>query len=67
MEKFCDWPIKCVEDAEETWTCTAHLDSARALQCHFSPKDIKLINGKKFMTKQGSLFGCCRDWEEMEP
>ncbi len=40
MKQFCEDQIKCKEDTEETWTCTAHLDSARAFRCPYVQSDI---------------------------
>ena len=34
-EKFCPEQIKCKEDTEDTWSCTAHLAEGRCLQCPF--------------------------------
>jgi len=39
-EQWCDCQVKCVEDTEDTWTCTAHLAEGRAMECHFAPSDI---------------------------
>lgn len=34
-KKWCEYQTKCVEDTEPgSWTCTAHLDEGRAMQCH---------------------------------
>ncbi len=34
-EKFCPEQIKCKEDTEDTWSCTAHLAEGRCMQCPF--------------------------------
>ena len=41
MEKFCEDHMKCKEDTEETWTCTAHLDSGHAFTCPYKKMDIQ--------------------------
>ena len=35
MKKFCEWQIKCKEDTDKTWTCTAHLNEAWAFRCPY--------------------------------
>ena len=35
VERFCEYQMKCHEDTGKTWTCTAHLDSGRAMECHY--------------------------------
>lgn len=34
-KKWCEHQTKCVEDTEETFTCTAHMAEARAFQCPY--------------------------------
>ena len=43
MKRWCEWQHCCQEDiGNDTWTCTAHLQDSRALQCHYtSMKDAK--------------------------
>ena len=52
MKRFCEYQWKCKEDTEDTWTCTAKLDSGRVFQCPY--KD--MVDAKKHP-------GCCVDAE----
>lgn len=58
MSKFCKSQIVCKEDrqnTEETYTCTAHLHEARAMQCPY----------KSFKDSQERIYRCV-DAEEAE-
>ena len=63
IEQFCDYQMKCKEDNDNTWTCTAHLADGWAPQCSFSTKNLKVINGQLMMTHKGELVGRCQDWQ----
>lgn len=38
-EQWCYWQIKCKEDSQDTFTCTAHLADGRVFQCPYSDLD----------------------------
>ena len=42
-QRWCNWQHLCQEDVgNDTWTCAAHLNEARALHCPYkSMKDAK--------------------------
>ncbi len=52
MKKFCEDHIKCKEDTEDTWTCTAHLDEGRTFKCPYVETDIKVIDGRSVPVKE---------------
>ncbi len=35
IERFCDCQIKCREDTDGTWTCTAHWGNNVIIQCKY--------------------------------
>ncbi len=42
IEQFCDYQMKCKEDNDNTWTCTAHLaykDKMSNIEVY--PSDVK--------------------------
>lgn len=53
MKAFCEDHIKTKEDTEESWTCTAHLDSGRVFRCPYVEKDIEfsILHGRKVPIK----------------
>jgi len=63
-KKICKWQTKCVEDTDDTWTCTAHLAESLVFACPYDENNIKVIDGEKIMTQKGKLIGQCQDWEE---
>jgi hypothetical protein len=76
ISQFCKSQIKCMEDTEDTWTCTAHLDSGRAFKCPYSPANIKCYalpiyispcDVDEIMTFDGYYVGRCMDWEKVIP
>ena len=58
VRKWCACQMKCKEDNDMTWTCTAHLAEGRAFQCHADP-------GKVTVNKEGFFrhMGGCEDFE----
>lgn len=33
--RFCEYQVKCAEDTDGTWTCSAHMAEGRAMGCIF--------------------------------
>ena len=56
MKRFCECQMKCKEDTDETWTCTAHLAEGHVFTCC-----------KKSLEDALKYPGRCEDAEPPDP
>lgn len=56
MKKWCYWQCKCIEDTEDSFTCTADMICGRAYKCPYNSNE-----DRSKSSKQCSDYIKCRE------